>query len=79
MKKIIFGSICMIVSVIGVITMILVSLSGNKVYGAINGSTDMFTYLNWYGMTSTFIIFCLLGILGLALGLWGTFDKDNLK
>ncbi len=53
--------------------MILVSRNGNKVYGAIDGSADMLTYLNLYGMTPIFYAFCLLGILGLGIGLWGIF------
>ncbi|WBW96702.1 hypothetical protein [Oceanirhabdus sp. W0125-5] len=79
MRKIIFSGICMLISAIGIIAMIIVSLNGNKVYGSINGSTDMLTYLNLYGVTPIFSAFCLLGILGLCIGLWGIIDKSNSK
>lgn len=79
MRKIVFGGICMFVSVIGIFAMILAALNGSKIYGSINGDSDMLTYLNRYGMAPIFSVFCLVGILGFCIGLWGTFDKNSSK
>lgn len=79
MRKIIFSGICMFISVIGIIAMVFVSLSGNKIYGSLNGSTNMLVYLNLYGMTPIFSIFCLIGILGFLMGMWGVFGENNSK
>jgi uncharacterized membrane protein len=79
MRKVIFSGICMFISAIGIIAMIFVSLNANKVYGSLNGSASMIDYLNWYGMTPVFWVFCLLGILGLCIGLWGVFEEGNSK
>ena len=79
MKKIIFSGFCMLTSVIGIMGMIFVTLHGNKIYGPINGSADILTYLNWYRVTPLYITFCLLCIFGLSIGIWGILDKNDSK
>ncbi len=77
MKRVVFGGFCMVTSVIGILAMILVMLNGSKLLGSINGSSNMFTYLNWFGITYLYIAFLLLGIIGFIVGLWGVFDKQR--
>ncbi|MBZ9626005.1 hypothetical protein G9F71_024685 [Clostridium sp. FP2] len=81
MRKIIFSGISMFISSIGIITIIFVCLYCNKIYGVINGSTKLLIYIDWFGLTPIFAVFCLIGILGFCIGLWGVFskDKDNFK
>lgn len=79
MRKIIFSGISMFISSIGIITMIFVNMYSNKLYGSFNGHTDLLFYLELYGMTPIFTTFCLIGILGFCIGLWGVFSKDNFK
>jgi hypothetical protein len=77
MKKIIFSGFCMLTSISGIITMILVAIKLSETYGTINGQSSLPTYLDLYAITPLFYLFCLLGILAFFIGLWGIFEKDT--
>lgn len=77
MKKIIFAGFCMLTSVIGIVSMFFVAIQLEKQYGTINGQSSLSLYLNLLNLIPAFTLFCILGIIGFFIGLWGTFEKNT--
>ena len=73
MNKIIFGGICMLISIIGITTII----SGIFTFGLQTGCLGMPFILERLGLTCLYDVFYWLGIIGFILGIWGTFEKNK--
>jgi len=71
MNKIIFGGICMLISIIGITTMI----SGIFTFGWQVGFQGMPLLLEQLKLTYLYDVFYWLGIIGFILGIWGVFEK----
>jgi len=71
MNKIIFGGICMLISIIGITTII----SGIFSFGWQVGLQGMPLLLEQLRLTYLYDVFYWLGIIGFILGIWGIFEK----
>ena len=71
MNKIIFGGICMLISIIGITTMI----SGIFTFGLQVAFQGMPFLLEQLKLTYLYDVFYWLGIIGFILGIWGIFEK----
>jgi len=71
MNKIIFGGICMLISIIGIATII----SGIFTFGWQVGLQGMPLLLEQLRLTYLYDVFYWLGIIGFILGIWGIFEK----
>jgi len=71
MNKIIFGGICMLISIIGIATVI----SGIFTFGLQAGSLGMPFLLEKLRLTYLYNVFYWLGIIGFMLGIWGIFEN----
>jgi hypothetical protein len=74
MNKIIFGGICMLISIIGITTII----SGIFTLGFKTAIIGMPLLLEYLKLTYLYNIFYWLGIIGFILGIWGVFEKNKL-
>ncbi len=77
MKKVIFAGLCMLTSTIGIVSMLFVVLQLQNQYGTINGQSSLPLYLNLLNLMPVFTTFCILGIIGFFIGLWGLFEKNT--
>jgi len=73
MNKIIFGGICMLISIIGITTII----SGIFTLGFKTAIIGMPVLLEYFKLTHLYNIFYWLGIIGFILGVWGIFEKNK--
>jgi hypothetical protein len=73
MNKIIFGGICMLISIIGITTII----SGIFTFGWQVGYLGMPFLLERLRLTYLYDVFYWLGIIGFILGIWGIFEKNK--
>ena len=71
MNKIIFGGICMLISIIGITTII----SGIFTFGLQAGYLGMPFLLEKLRLTYLYDVFYWLGVIGFILGIWGIFEK----
>jgi len=71
MNKIFFGGICMLISIIGIATII----SGIFTFGLQASSLGMPFLLEQLRLTYLYDVFYWLGIIGFILGIWGIFEK----
>ena len=51
MKKMLFGIVLIVCGVIGVLALIFSVIPISQTLGSINGNSNIFIYLNWYGLT----------------------------
>lgn len=79
MKQIIFGGFCMLTSIIGISTMLYVTVNFVVGLSIINMNTSLVTYLNWLHLIPVFVVLCIIGIVGFIFGLWGVFVSDIKK
>ena len=77
MKKLILGGLMMLCGVIGISVLLIVAMFSFQSLGTLNGSSSVFTYWNYHGVTSFFVSFMLLSVAGIVLGIWGLIDKKD--
>jgi len=73
MKKIIFGGFCMLISIIGITTMI----SGIFTLGFKTAILGMPILLEQFELTYLYNIFYWLGVIGFGLGILGIFERNT--
>jgi hypothetical protein len=73
MNKIIFGGICMLISIIGITTII----SGIFTLGFKTAILGMPVLLEQFKLTYLYNIFYWLGVIGFGLGILGIFKKNK--
>jgi len=71
MNKVIFGGICMLISIIGITTII----SGIFTLGFKTAILGMPVLLEQFKLTYLYNIFYWLGVIGFGLGIFGIFEK----
>ena len=79
MKKIVFGVALLISGVIGIAFSMLSVATCTEALGTINNNSNMFAYLNWYGMTPIFICFILMVLSGIAICIKEAFFSNDKK
>ena len=73
MNKVIFGGICMLISIIGITTII----SGIFTLGFKTAILGMPVLLEQFKLTYLYNIFYWLGVIGFGLGILGIFEKNK--
>lgn len=74
MKKVILGSIMFLAGVIS-IALVLAGSMANE--WTVNGELSSFGNISQYGLMPVIYIFIIIAIIGLALAVWGLFDKKD--
>ena len=74
MKKVIFGGMMMLAGMIS--TAIL--MSGTMATGFFHNGRYSFVWgISKYQLTTPFVIFIIIAVIGIALSLWGLFEKQD--
>ena len=74
MKKVILGSIVFLAGVISVALVLAGSMANEW---TINGQFSSFWNISQYGLMPVVYIFIGIAVIGLALAVWGLFDKKD--
>ena len=74
MKKVALGSAMMLAGVLGVAILLAGTMANNM---TINGRLSFSWNLSAYGLMPVLYIFIVLAVIGLIIGCWGLFDKNN--
>lgn len=74
MKKVILGSMMMVAGLISAAVLLAGSMANDW---TINGEFSSFWNLSQYGLTPFFYLFLGVAALGLAVAIWGVFEKRN--
>ncbi len=75
MKKLIFGIAVMALGSLGAIALLFGTfVAGPAVYNGVSGWLGCFLDR---GLLGPFAVFVAVALLGLALALWGVFEKEN--
>lgn len=64
MKKMIFGITLFVGGLLGILTTMLISAIMIQSFGKLNDSTNLLTYLDWFGITPYFICSVTLIVIG---------------
>jgi hypothetical protein len=76
MKKIVLGGMMMIAGIISV-TIIMTGTMATTIDFLHNGSRSFFWNLNQFQLTAPFVFFIIIAVIGLALSIWGLFEKQD--
>ncbi len=74
MKKVILGSMMMVAGLISAAVLLAGSMANDW---TINGEFSSFWNLSQYGLMPFFYLFLGVAALGLAVAIWGVFEKRN--
>ena len=67
MKRMLFGTTLIVCGVIGTLALISSVIPISQSLGAVNGSSNIFVYLDWYGLTPLFGGFVAMGGAGIII------------
>ncbi len=73
MKKVIFGSVMFLAGLLSTAVLLAGTVTNNM---TINGYHSSLWNLSQYGLMSAFYIFICIAFIGLAIAIWGMFEKN---